>query len=554
MEENKEKNEKKQIKISLWLFYVLISAIVIFVGVIIVGLMKVAEINNMQQLSNKAEQTQQTTGNEQVQYTNNSSANINNNLSDFDLSFLKLENEKKNKVYSPLSIKYALKMLEEGASGNSKAQINRVLGDYELTKYTSNNNMALANSLFVRNSYRSQVKQSYIDTLKNEYNAEVNFDSFESARTINNWIKNKTLEIIPEMVQDEDVKTLDFALVNALAIDMEWKNKFYDENNYQKGFHNEADYYHEDYHEGHIIDAVSDGKFDNNKLEVAGMQIFASMDNYDIVKILGEDNIRKTVETEYRKWIKEHGTNAWGEALTSSAEIEKEVARYLDDYIKIIKSNYTERGEVKSIDFSLYTDDNVKAFAKDLKEYNGTTLQYIGIMPIKKDLDEYIKSIDSKDINNIVSNLKELKRENFKDGVITCINGFIPKFNFEYDLNLMEDLKKHNITDVFDKEKADLSNLADGDAYIGAVLHKANIEFTQDGIKAAAVTMMGGYGAGDPEFDYIYEVPVEYIDLTFDKPYMFLIRDKATGETWFAGTVYEPLLWKDEPSYSNYNY
>ena len=36
-----------------------------------------------------------------------------NNFSKFDFAFLKFENEKENKIYSPLSIKYAFKMLEE---------------------------------------------------------------------------------------------------------------------------------------------------------------------------------------------------------------------------------------------------------------------------------------------------------------------------------------------------------------------------------------------------------------------------------------------------------
>ena len=34
---------------------------------------------------------------------------------------------------------------------------------------------------------------------------------------------------------------------------------------------------------------------------------------------------------------------------------------------------------------------------------------------------------------------------------------------------------------------------------------------------------------------------IETIDLTFDRPFMYLIRDKETGEVWFAGTVYEPI-------------
>ncbi len=102
------------------------------------------------------------------------------------------------------------------------------------------------------------------------------------------------------------------------------------------------------------------------------------------------------------------------------------------------------------------------------------------------------------------------------------------------------------IKDVFESGKANLTEICDDEStYIEEAVHKANIEFTQDGIKAAAATILGGKGAGEP-FDYYYDVPVEDIDLTFDKPYMFLIRDKEKGEVWFAGTVYNPLLWEDE--------
>ena len=478
----------------------------------------------------------------------------NNQLSNFDIAFLKVENGKENKIYSPLSIKYTLKMLEEGANGPTKQQISDVLEDYVVTKYTSNKNMSLANALFVRNSFKDSIKQNYITDLKNEYNAEVVFDSFADTKNVNGWVKEKTLDIIPEII--DDIGGQDFLLINALGIDMEWENKFLDiEHIFDKGFENSVSYLHEEYSDGCNVEEVQSRKFDDEKLEVSGMEIFASMDNYDIVNILGEDNIRKTVEEKYREWIKENGTNAWGEKLNGSSEIEKEVENYLDEYIKEIKSNYSENGEVRSIDFSLYTDDNVKAFAKDLKEYNGTTLQYIGIMPTNEDLDEYVKSIDSNKVNDIIDNLKELKRENFKDGVITRIKGFIPKFNFEYSLRLKDDLAQIGITDIFDSEKADISGLTSVNGeYIGDAIHKANIEFTQDGIKAAAVTIGGGAGAGEPEFDYIYEVPIEDIDLTFDKPYMFIIRDKDTGDVWFAGTVYEPLAWEDDTTRTTMEY
>ena len=53
---------------------------------------------------------------------------------------------------------------------------------------------------------------------------------------------------------------------------------------------------------------------------------------------------------------------------------------------------------------------------------------------------------------------------------------------------------------------------------------------------------MGGMGSTGCWFEYNYEVPVKVIDLTFDKPYLFLIRDKDSGEVWFTGTVYNPLV------------
>ena len=60
-----------------------------------------------------------------------------NALSDFDLVFLQLDNDKTNKVYSPISIKYALGMLLEGANGESYKQIADVLGTYTFKKYKS---------------------------------------------------------------------------------------------------------------------------------------------------------------------------------------------------------------------------------------------------------------------------------------------------------------------------------------------------------------------------------------------------------------------------------
>ena len=73
-----------------------------------------------------------------------------NSLEAFDLYFLQLENGKQNKVYSPLSIKYALEMLEEGTNGESKTQISSIIGNYEAKNYTNSKNMSFANAFFIK--------------------------------------------------------------------------------------------------------------------------------------------------------------------------------------------------------------------------------------------------------------------------------------------------------------------------------------------------------------------------------------------------------------------
>ena len=175
-------------------------------------------------------------------------------------------------------------------------------------------------------------------------------------------------------------------------------------------------------------------------------------------------------------------------------------------------------------------------------------------MPKTKELNKYIKDISANDLNNLIKKIKKIELDNFNEGVITYIYGKIPMFKFDYELKLIEDLNKLGITDVFDIEKSDLSNMFNDieNKYISEAIHKTEIEFSNEGIKAAAVSEMGGEGGGGcEEFVYYFKPPIEEIDLTFDKPYMFLIRNKDTGEVWFAGTVYEPTT-DMELDYSEY--
>lgn len=460
-----------------------------------------------------------------------------NSLEPFDLYFLQLENKKENKIYSPLSIKYALSMLAEGSEGESKKQILDIIYNYKTNKYENNKNISLANALFIKEIYKDKINNNYKTTLIDKYNAEVIIDSFMSPVNINSWVNNKTLGLINNLF--DDISEENLILINALAIDMEWEDKFI--HAYPNGPVS-VNYKHENF-SWFGPDEVTEKEFNDIEEKISGMEIIASVNKYDIVNVLGENKIRKTVKEELIKYLNENNLtirNVYNEDNKTDEEL---FELYLDNYIEEINSNYKKIDA--STDFSFYTDENIKVFAKSLKEYNGKQLEYIGIMPLNKNLDEYVKNITAQDINNLLGQLKKIELNNFKDGVVTKITGFIPKFKFDYELDLMNDLKTLGIKNVFEIGKANLKNITSDELYINKISHKSNIEFTQDGLKAAAITYAGGKGAGET-FNYYFEVPVEEIDLTFNKPYMFIIRDKKTQEVWFTGTVYNPLLYKED--------
>lgn len=455
---------------------------------------------------------------------------VDNNISEFDLAFLKLENNSTNKVYSPLAIKYALAMLNEGTDEESNKQITAVIGDYNSKKYVNDTNMSFANAFFVKDSFKDMVKDNYINTLMSKYNADVIYDSFANTDTMNNWVKDKTLGLIDKLIDNPN--DYDFILANALAIDMEWTNQIRSRiNDYV------VDYKHENYSNTilSLIDGYKSLSFNNNSLNAKSLKIGAVANKYDIISTIGEDVIRNNIKEKYNEWLNSKEASVCFIKPT-------DVDTYVDRYIEEIKTNYKDVSS--STDFKFYTDDNIKVFAKDLKEYNGTTLQYIGIMPNNISLDSYISNIKASDLKDIINNLKEIELDSFKDNVITEVMGSIPLFSFDYKLNLIDDLKTLGIKDIFDSNKVNLSKMLNGNATIVSAEHSANINFSNDGIKAGATIQTGGKGSGGScEFEYLYDVPVEKIDLTFDKPYMFIIRDKDSGEIWFTGTVYEPTIY-----------
>lgn len=181
-----------------------------------------------------------------------------------------------------------------------------------------------------------------------------------------------------------------------------------------------------------------------------------------------------------------------------------------------------------------YTDDNITALSMPLDSTSeNANLEFIAIMP-SGGVSSYISTNGYSDIDNIISNLVPASAP--ADGVDISI----PKFKFDYELDFKSDLMSMGISSAFDKEAADFSNMATEPLYVSSAAHKANIDFSEDGIKAAAVT------AFVMDITSLEEEESQPVIINIDHPFVFLIRDADNGTTWFTGAVYQPNLWEDD--------
>jgi serpin B len=84
---------------------------------------------------------------------------------------------------------------------------------------------------------------------------------------------------------------------------------------------------------------------------------------------------------------------------------------------------------------------------------------------------------------------------------------------------------------AFDQQRADLSRIANvrpENLYISRVQHKTFIDVHEKGTEAAGATAVGiGITSLPPE-------------LKFDRPFIFVIRERSTGTLLFVGRVVDP--------------
>ena len=350
----------------------------------------------------------------------------------------------KNYMFSPMSIKMALALAANGASGETKDEILNALGvtsldDFNaLTKdlierYSQTDVLSLniANSIWMNKDKTSQsFSDDYKKTATGYYNADVKgVKNSNAVKEINSWVSDKTNGKIPTIIQNAD----DFwaMLINAIYFKGAWQDEFSEHATKPDQFNNA----------------------DGTKITI--------------------DFMNKT------KWFPYAETNS----------------------VKILELPYKNR--VDKIDSK--------------GEYLGTD-RYDNL-----DVSMYLIMAEN-DINVEQELSAAINDEMFKS---TYIKMSMPKFKIEYETILNDMLMNMGITTAFDTENADFAKMFDkGNMWFTKTIHKTFINVDEKGTEAAAVTAIGMAGSA---------MPPEPIELKFNKPFYFAIRDNTSGETLFMG-------------------
>lgn len=164
------------------------------------------------------------------------------------------------------------------------------------------------------------------------------------------------------------------------------------------------------------------------------------------------------------------------------------------------------------------SSENASGF---IKNYKDGTYRFAALLPNEGiSLSNYIESLTAESIIEMLQNAKE-----------TSVNVAIPKFSYEYELDMNSVLKEMGINKGFDSTEADFSNLGtsqNGNLYLGKVLHKTFIAVDEKGTEAGAAASV------DIKVECALETSKEVI---LNRPFVYMILDGETNLPVFIGTL-----------------
>ena len=303
---------------------------------------------------------------------------------------------------------------------------------------------------------------------------------------------------------------------------------------------------------------ISNSFWLNKNANVKLNENYANLLNKRYQAIIKDINFDNEGKNEINKWIEDSTNGVFKDFID---QIDPNMIFYLINtiYFQDFWISYITSGEERDFDEDVFTNYDNKKVLVEMFDANQDGNYYKGenCLAFRDPMFESLyrgdliiivpnDGVDVKDVANnltpeVLNDIYDQSSENYHYAKITAA---WPKFKYDYDVDLLEVLPKMGINKLFDPKEADLSNgvVGDENIYIGEAKQKVEIEVNGKGITAAAVTMMGGMGAGG------YEPPTEEITIMADKPFIYIINDpiysfvddsySIDNVTYFIGTIY----------------
>ncbi len=162
-----------------------------------------------------------------------------------------------------------------------------------------------------------------------------------------------------------------------------------------------------------------------------------------------------------------------------------------------------------------------KNFSAVRLPYQDSSIGMLLIVPDEGQFGEVEKAFTPQLLEEIRSNLS-----------LAAVRLSMPKFKMETDFNLSQTLANMGMPAAFDRSLADFSGMTGRkDLFISNVVHKAYVDVNEEGTEAAAATAV---------IMELKGMPMNEVELTIDRPFLFFIEDQQSGTLLFAGRVVDP--------------
>lgn len=187
----------------------------------------------------------ETTTQKTTEQTGDSSKQFHSGINQFSYHLFDELAEEKNVFFSPYSIAMAISMLDNGADGKTKEELETVLGIKDLNTWNAsakdylslyengNPKLLTANSVWLSNYFAlsKTAEQKFLSPLKEYYNAEqykMDLSGTKALEAINSWISKKTNGMIDPFL-NKPLDDINMALINAVYFEGKWETAFYEE-------------------------------------------------------------------------------------------------------------------------------------------------------------------------------------------------------------------------------------------------------------------------------------------------------------------------------------